>query len=136
MNRTLKRLALPVGAAAILGTSGFAFMATNSVDQTYAGQGRALISGFSVSNIHYAFVNDTGNNPNLDYIKSVSFTLDHHANTATADIRNNQSWVPYHACSSSDGYTFTCANSTGSAANLNYPGGSPSASDLSIDAAS
>jgi hypothetical protein len=120
----------------VLATSGFAFMASNTVGTSYAGQGRGAIAGYTVSDVHYAFVNDTGNNPNLDYIKSVTFTLDHHAGSATADINNNQSWVPYHDCSSSDGYTWTCANSTGAAANLNYPGGSPSASQLNVDAAS
>jgi len=53
MTRTMKRLALPLGAAAILGTSGFAFMASNSVAPSYAGDGVNTVSGFSITNISY-----------------------------------------------------------------------------------
>lgn len=53
MNRTMKRLVIPAAAAAILGTSGFAFMASNSVAESFAGEGSATIAGFQVSNISY-----------------------------------------------------------------------------------
>jgi hypothetical protein len=136
MNRTLRKVALP-GVGLVLATSGFAFMATNTVAASSAGQGRHTISGFDVSHIHYTFVSDSGNNPNLDYIKSVTFTLDQPASQVAADINNNQNtWVPYHDCTTTDSQTFTCSNSTGAAVNLNYPGGSPSASELSVDAVS
>jgi len=136
MNRTIKRLAIPLAGAAVVGSSGFAFMASNTLTgDNYAGNGRAAISGYTVSGVHYNYVDNAGN-PNLDYIKSVTFTLDHKASRASAQINNNQTWVPYTACSSADAYTWTCANSTGAAASLNYPGGSPSAADLSVSAAS
>lgn len=51
MNRTIKRLALPLGAAAILGTSGFAYMASNTVVGSWAGEGQSTISGYDVSGI-------------------------------------------------------------------------------------
>lgn len=53
MNRIIKRLAVPLSAAAVLGTAGFAYMASNSVDPSYAGTGTSTISGFNVTNISY-----------------------------------------------------------------------------------
>ena len=53
MNRIIKRLAVPLSAAAVLGTAGFAYMASNSVAPSYAGQGTGTISGFVVSDISY-----------------------------------------------------------------------------------
>lgn len=77
MNRTIKRLALPLGAAAILGTSGFAFMATNTFSgPDRAGSGTDVISGYNVSNIAYT----TDNHQN--YITAVSFDLNKYANPA------------------------------------------------------
>ena len=46
MNRVMKRMALPVGAALILGSSGFAYMASNGVERSYAGEGHGEIAGF------------------------------------------------------------------------------------------
>lgn len=135
MNRIIKRLAVPLSAAAVLGTAGFAYMASNTVPETHAGAGQGTISGYAVSNVHYKYVENDGN-PNLNYIKSVTFTLDHSANQVSAQIKPNQAtWVPYDSCTSADHYTWTCENSTGAAAALNYPGGSPSASMLSVSAA-
>lgn len=51
MNRTIKRLAIPLGAAAILGTSGFAFMASNTFSNTPgAGDSSIAASGYNISN--------------------------------------------------------------------------------------
>ena len=136
MNRRMKRLAVPMVAAAVLGTTGFAFMATNTVAATRAGAGENVISGYDVSGVTYNYVDNFGN-PHLNYIKGVTFTLDHAAARASAQINNSQTWVPYTDCHSGNGgYTWTCENSTGSAANLAYfPGGSPAASMLNISAA-
>lgn len=51
MNRIVKRLAIPLGAAAIIGTSGFAFMASNTVSPSYAGEGLSTVSGYTVTGI-------------------------------------------------------------------------------------
>ncbi len=53
MNRIVKRMAVPVGAAIILGSSGFAFMASNGVEGSSLGEGQGGISGFQVSDISY-----------------------------------------------------------------------------------
>ena len=81
MNRIIKRMAIPVGAAIILGSSGFAFMASNSVPTSYAGDGSGDIAGYTVSNVSYG--------DNNDRIYSISFDLDNPAIHATAFVYNN-----------------------------------------------
>lgn len=55
MNRIMKRMALPVGAAIILGSSGFAFMASNTFAASPgAGAGSVAVSGYQVDNIHFS----------------------------------------------------------------------------------
>ena len=53
MNRTVKRLAIPIGVAAALGTSGFAYMASNTVSTSHAGQGSGSVAGYNVYDVHY-----------------------------------------------------------------------------------
>lgn len=53
MNRIIKRLALPLGAAAILGTSGFAYMAANNQSASSLGSSTAAVTGYDVNSIHY-----------------------------------------------------------------------------------
>jgi len=53
MNRTMKRFALPLVGAAVVATSGFAFMASNSVDVSHTGEGTGTVSGFTVTNVAY-----------------------------------------------------------------------------------
>lgn len=79
MSKLLRRVAIPGAAAAMIATSGFAFMATNSVPDSYAGTGDGTISGYQVSNIHYG---TAAKWPGGAYLKSVSFDLNH---AATAD---------------------------------------------------
>jgi hypothetical protein len=142
MRSIVRRVALPIGAAVVLGSSGFAFMAVNGVSGTHAGAGEAVISGYNVSDVHYNYIDNPGN-PHLNYIKSVSFALDHKASRASAQIHINQNtWVPYTDCGSSDGgYSWTCSNSTGQAADLAYfgstigQGGAPAADALNVSAA-
>lgn len=138
MRSIVRRVALPIGAAVVLGSSGFAFMAINGVPGTHAGAGEAAISGYNVSNVHYTYVDNIGN-PHTNYIKSVTFTLDHQASRASAQIHVNQNtpWFAYTDCGSPDGgYTWTCSNTNSGAAALAYfPGGAPAADMLNVSAA-
>lgn len=59
MKRYIKRLALPLGAAVVLGTAGFAYMASNTVATAGLGEGYSPVAGYTVTNIGF---ND---NPNL-----------------------------------------------------------------------
>ena len=108
MNRIMKRMALPVGAAIILGSSGFAFMASNTVPESFAGQGQATISGYVVSNISYDLVTDLGHDGDVatSSIQWVNFTLNHKAKTVQAKVNDTN----YNTCfnSSGDGVTWKC----------------------------
>jgi len=53
MNRTMKRMAVPVGAALVLGTSGFAFMAANVQSPSSLGFSTNSVNGYDVEGIHY-----------------------------------------------------------------------------------
>lgn len=58
MNRTLKRLALPIGVAAVLGTTGFAFMSSNAFQSTPgAGDSAVAASGYTITNISHTACN-------------------------------------------------------------------------------
>jgi hypothetical protein len=137
MRSIVRRVALPIGAAVVLGSSGFAFMAVNGVPGTHAGSGEADISGYNVSNVHYAYV-DNDANPEGSYIKSVTFTLDHAASQVSAHIKAGpgaQPWIPYDTCANTSGSTWTCTASTGMNADLAYHNSSPDASILHVSAA-
>lgn len=77
MNRIVKRLAVPLSAAAVLGTAGFAYMASNTVPESYAGSGQGTVSGYTVGNINYQ---TSGLN-----VDGVQFTLDQAA--APANVK-------------------------------------------------
>src|SRR5690348_10015694 len=108
MNRIVKRMAVPVGAAIILGSSGFAFMATNTVPESFAGQGQNTISSYVVSNISYDLTTDLGHNGDVatSSIQWVDFTLNQKAKTVQAKINGTN----YNTCfnNSGDGETWRC----------------------------
>ncbi|MGH3497102.1 MAG: hypothetical protein ACRDP1_06535 [Nocardioidaceae bacterium] len=111
MNRLMKRVALPIGAAIMLGTTGFAFMASNSVAPSNAGVGSGAISGYNVRNVHYAIV-DNPNTPGGTYIQQVSFTLSpDNATQARAWFEDTSGqWVSgIYQCAETTG-TWTCQN--------------------------
>src|SRR4051794_11430312 len=91
--------------AAILGTSAYAFTASNtfSAGAGTAGDGSSgpgSITGFDVTNIQYASSDDTD-------VTSVSFDLDSAANGSVKASLNNQALSP--ACTGSVGNThFVC----------------------------
>lgn len=128
MNRTLKRLAIPVGAAAILGTSGFAFMASNQFDHaaSFAGDGAQTISGYVVSNVHYDVVKHNGY-----WINGVTFDLNQAASAANMKVNvYDPSGHAYDQCTSPSlnngsapaGSTWTCVNPSRDATSASFPG--------------
>jgi hypothetical protein len=109
MNRKLKTLALPIGAAVVLGTSGFAYMASNGVAQSFAGEGNGDIAGYNVSNVQYK------TDPDENYITRVSFDLDHAANPDNVKAVINQPGAGtgnttrvYDDCTNPSGWHFVC----------------------------
>jgi hypothetical protein len=75
MNRTFKRLAIPVGAAAALSTAGFAFMASNTVAPSSAGEGSNSVTGYTVSGVNYSAQQGWGQPAPLYSVSAVKFIL-------------------------------------------------------------
>lgn len=119
MNRIVKRMAVPVGAAIILGSSGFAFMASSNVDASHAGSGVGVVGGYNVSDITY----DTAANYGGDaYLVSVSFSLDNPAKLSNVGVYVDHDWsnqsARYTNCTNDNGSAtsatrFTCTYTAG-----------------------
>ena len=75
------RLPLALAVAIALGAATYAFTATNTVPDSYAGSGSGAISGYSVSSVQYQL--DAANPANIDV---VTFTLDANASVAKAKV--------------------------------------------------
>jgi hypothetical protein len=73
--RKLVLLIMAIGVFAVA-TAVYSFAASNTVPNSYLGEGAGTISGYSVSNIEYVL--NATNPSNLD---EVQFTLDHAATT-------------------------------------------------------
>ena len=111
MNRIMKRAALPVGAALILGSSGFAFMATNTGLVSAAGNGSNVISGYNVTDIHYKLVPDAFSpfEAGQESIQRVTFTLDKPATTVRAYVNDKVFPVCGTPTANAGGtFTWTC----------------------------
>jgi hypothetical protein len=106
MKSIVRRVALPIGAAVVLGCSGFAFMASNSVAASNAGTGDGAISGYEVSNVHYSIV-DNPNVPGGTYIQQVSFTL------APDNATNVEAWFTDDSGNYVSGFYAQCAETAG-----------------------
>lgn len=99
MNRMIKRMAVPVGAAIVLGSSGFAFMASNSVPETFNGSGSGTISGYTVYDVHYVL------DPSNLKIDGVQFNLNHaaDADNIRAAINDGNGSHVYNNCANISG---------------------------------
>lgn len=92
MNRIIKRLAVPLSAAAVLGTAGFAYMASNTVDPSNAGQGTGVVSGYHVYDVHYpaaglAALNTNKPGDSQNGVTQVAFKVDpNNAGFAAVDL--------------------------------------------------
>ena len=53
MLRKISRVVLPALAVALVGGTAYGFMASNTVSASYAGQGAAAISGYTVQHVRY-----------------------------------------------------------------------------------
>lgn len=76
MKRLPRRLALWGGAAAVA-AGGFAFMASNTVSASGAGEGQGTVSGYTVSHIHYttALGHPVPGSQGMYTVTGVTFTL-------------------------------------------------------------
>ena len=103
------KLVLVVLLVMVLSAASYAFAATNTVPNSYAGDGKGAIAGYAVTNITYGL---NGSNPSL--IDSVSFTLDQTADTVKAELSDTDgtSTAWSSDCGEVSG-TYTCTFSPG-----------------------
>ena len=87
--------------AAALATGAYAFTATNTVPDSYAGSGSGTISGYTVSGIAYTLNATTPSN-----IDSMTFTLNANAQTVKAKVVSGSS--TYTDCTIAGGVNVTC----------------------------
>lgn len=137
MNRTLKRLLLPVGAATVLGTAGFAYMASGTLDTSYASIQTGSVDGYHVSNVHYTTMNEPGTNDQRT-ITDVAFDLDHNAaaSNVTAWIDDATGGTQYYSnCQASNGTSAAASSFVCSADNPGNIAHVDSAKKLTVRAA-
>lgn len=118
MKRLGRKLMVPAFGA-VVAAGGFAFLASNNVGASSAGNGDASISGYTVSDISYTHIPDD-RSPGYAVISSVTFTLDKAASQVTANIYQGTGdghgdggvYVPYDNCSldttATNPNTWTC----------------------------
>lgn len=95
--KSMKTLIIVVIALTLTGFT-YAFAATNTVPASKAGDGTGVISGYTVSNIHYTLDTTTPAN-----IASVTFTLDSAASSVAIKL------TAWHTCDiAADGVSVTC----------------------------
>ena len=103
MNRIVKRLAVPLSAAAVLGTAGFAYMAGGTVAPSTAGLVHSAISGINVESVHYYLCNgDEASSSDPDGFSQICYANlvvqqpDHNApipSSVDVKIGANGTWV-------------------------------------------
>ena len=114
MNRTItispRRLFL-AGLLGLVTLATVGYANSNTVPGSSAGDGQAAISGYTVSNVHYAL---DPNNPTN--VASVSFTINPAlpsggTGTARISLTGGSTWLAVNACSGTT--TVTCTASAG-----------------------
>lgn len=117
-----RKLAVPA-VGLVLAGSGFGFLASNNVSNSYAGQGQGTIAGYNVSNISYTSEDGVEAGLSADngstYIESVSFTLDHPAapSNVRAVINEPGQNYTYNVCTPQNSIDtmFTCTENKNAA---------------------
>jgi hypothetical protein len=82
-----RRSAVVALLALVVAASAYAFTNSNTVDPSKAGIGSGTVSGYNVTNVHYALAAN-----NTD-IASVSFTLDDTATTVKASLNGGTNYA-------------------------------------------
>jgi hypothetical protein len=102
--RTKKKMAIGFGILAVLVIAGgaYAFTASNTVPSTSAGSGAGVVSGFAVTNLHYALNATTPTN-----IDSLTFTI-----TPGVPSTSSGKVVISAALSSGGPNAYTCSTDT------------------------
>jgi hypothetical protein len=83
----------------VIATAAYAFAASNTVPASYAGEGSAAISGYTVTNLVY-----TLNATNASNIDAVSFTL----NAAATNVQASLVPGTFYNCTNTSGNNWSC----------------------------
>jgi len=87
----------------VFATAAFAFAAANTVPTSYAGEGSATISGYTVTNLVYNL-----NATNASNIDSVTFTL----SAAATNVRASLVPGTFYNCTNTSGNNWSCATTS------------------------
>jgi hypothetical protein len=91
-------------------TTAFAFAATNTVVDTYAGEGAGTVSGYDVTSVKYNLNATTASN-----IDSVTFTLDHVATSVSIRLVTTGD---FYTCTNAGGNNWSCDTTSPSQATV------------------
>lgn len=97
--RTL-RVAVALLVAAFIAFCAYAFMASNTVPGSYAGDGSSSISGYTISNVSY-----TLNSTDPSTLDAVGFTI---SPTAAATVKITLDGSTWYDCANSPPGTVSC----------------------------
>jgi hypothetical protein len=101
------RLVAMFAMALILATAAYGFAASNTVPASYAGDGSAAISGYTVSGVHY-----TLNATNPANIDSLSFTIAPAVPAGgTVQVKLVAAGTTFSGCTVTSGTNVTCPSS-------------------------
>lgn len=95
----ISKLFLIAIAVLVFATAAYAFAASNTVPSSYAGEGSAAISGYTVTNLVYSL--NASNPGNID---AVSFTL----NAAATSVKASLVPGTFYTCTNSSGNNWSC----------------------------
>ena len=106
MKKTFRfsRILVVVIAVGIISGAAYAFTASNTVPNSYAGDGNQTISGYNVTNVTYTLNGTTPTN-----VDAVTFDLDNAAATVKARVVGGGSW---YSCTNPSGTTWNCATTS------------------------
>lgn len=100
----MKKLVLIV-IVAVLIVVGFAFAAANTVPPTGAGDGKAVISGYDIYDVHYKLANDP---TKLDAVIFTITTTSGAASPTTVRIKLVESSNTWFVCNPNQNYSWIC----------------------------
>ncbi len=89
-----RKLLFLVGGAAIFATAGFAYMASNTVAPSFAGEGSGDVNGYQVYNITFTPADTTNGNIGYIHFYSVPLANDHTVNSwpAYGQVKADGNW--------------------------------------------
>jgi membrane protein implicated in regulation of membrane protease activity len=111
-HRRTWRLAAAMVVAALLAFGAYAFLASNTVPSSYAGDGQQTVSGYTITNVAYQLNSDPTK------LNGLTFTLSPAAASTVKVTLDGSTWTTCTNTSGSVSCTFASPSTVVSAANL------------------